>query len=125
MSTTLLPYGPKLTREGYEAQIIALHTTESKPASTKSVRAKELNLSIDYKLGLDFPASRREQLVQHQAKLDRYFELNLFKGLLRSPLDPLAGPVRACVRAFGNVLSPDELATLLDLDSAKVMELLH
>jgi hypothetical protein len=81
-----LGYGPRLTDEEYEKKIIALHR-DLPPVSSRvqerQVRRLELDLSIDHRLGRDFPRSKREALWAIQQQVEKKRGRLLFKYLLR------------------------------------------
>ncbi|MCU7933513.1 MAG: hypothetical protein KZQ99_01370 [Candidatus Thiodiazotropha sp. (ex Dulcina madagascariensis)] len=60
-----LGYGRQLSGEEYDRRVIELHRHAS-PMPDKeedlAIRKQELNLSIDYRLGVDFPEQKREAL---------------------------------------------------------------
>lgn len=120
-------FGPKLTRDEYERRIVALH--EGAPPlpsedEERRTRRGELELLIDYRLGQQFPPSRRDALWRLQSGLDKRRFWHLIAGLLTHPGDPSAGLAKAQVRAFGEVLDPLELGTLLDLTPEELERLL-
>lgn len=82
----VIDYGPKLTDEEYEKMIIDLHS--DLPAATsrtqeKFLRRRELELSIDHRLGRDFPRFRREALWAIQQRIERRRLLLTFKYVMK------------------------------------------
>ena len=84
------------------------------PDAERLARA-ELDITVDHRLGVDFPGDRRESLWHAQRRIERH--------RLRSPLAGLAGVVARSIgletgvrRAYADVLSPDELHAFLDDD---------
>lgn len=74
MSGGLLPYGTCLTRREYEAAVVNLHgkaETAGSEIERESIERQELDLTIDYRLGKDFPNDRRQQLWQVQKKIQK------------------------------------------------------
>lgn len=63
-------YGRKLTQSEYQSAICALYLDN--PGSDPTVlRRKELELTIDHKLGLEFPAERRDRLWDIQQRIEK------------------------------------------------------
>lgn len=113
-------FGKRLTRDEYERRAVALHASgpamPSKVEASKTRRA-ELDLLIDYHLGVAFPEGRRDALWQAQCKLDKRRGWHLIRGVVSHPSDPMAAMARAQVQAFARLLDADELRALLDLSA--------
>jgi hypothetical protein len=119
-------HGVRLTQAEYERRISALHSPDS-PMPPKqqeeALRRAEMDLLIDYHLGVDFPSEKRALLLQEQQKMNRRFLWRLLASVLSHPHSPSDGLARAQVRAFGQHLSDYELAALLDLPLEDVARL--
>ncbi len=105
--------GRRLTGEEYDRQIVALH--EGLPDSPNreqdlEIRKRELELTIDHKLGCDFPRQRREQLWKIQEQIERK-RLNLMVGHMVQRILP---------RALGKMAA--KLATTVVGEYAKVLD---
>lgn len=115
-------FGRHLDDREYEQRIVALHDSES-PRLSKSqqtaLRRQELELTIDYKLGLDFPAERREALWLAQQRVHRkqipVALLAFARKAMGSKKSVEAPLVRLLTREYGKVLTASELRTMLDL----------
>lgn len=89
----------------------------------EALRLAEMSLLIDYHLGVDFPAERRELVLQEHRKTNRRFLWRLLGSVLTHPFNPSDGLARAQVRSFSRLLNDDELAALFDLDVEDVTRL--
>ncbi|MFA5826559.1 MAG: hypothetical protein WC825_11405 [Gallionellaceae bacterium] len=69
-----LGHGSRLSDREYEKRIVALHSglppSLTKEEETK-LRRRELNLTIDHRLGQDFPQQRREALWAVQQRVEK------------------------------------------------------
>jgi len=119
-------YGERLTRAEYERRVIALHTEAHSAAGLDeaSKRRADLNLLIDFHLGVEFPTSRRSALWGAQDALQSHRGWHLVLGLIAHPRDPMATMAKKQVRAFAEVLNKQELKALLDLTDQELAELL-
>ena len=119
-------FGVRLTQAEYERRVRMLYAGGPPiPTDEQAMkRAKmELHLLVDYHLGMDFPASRREQLWHIKRKLDARRIWLLVWGFLTRPTDPGTGMMRAYVRAFSRVLNTQELRAFLDLGADDLKKL--
>ena len=122
-----LGYGPRLTDEEYEKKIIALHR-DLPPVSSRvqerQVRRLELDLSIDHRLGRDFPRSKREALWAIQQQVEKKRGRLLFKYLLRKlffkslarDAQSLAGHL---VKEYAKALNQKELESFFGPDEVR------
>ena len=110
-------YGPRLTGEEYDKRIVELHSNLP-PVPTREqdrqVRRQELELTIDYRLGRDFPQHRREALWAIQQRVERKRFRLLFKYLLRkffakSLVRDAQGLASYLVDEYAKVLNQTEL----------------
>lgn len=114
----VLEHGPRLSVEEYERRVVALH--EGGPAMPTRdedlrLRRAEFELAVDHRLGVKFPAVRRERLWAAQQRMERRKLWHLLKGLATPgghPSDPLT---RAWVAACADVLDPVELQAYFEL----------
>jgi hypothetical protein len=113
-------YGPRLDLAEYERRLIGLHgAAAAKPSSRKrwQLDRAELELRIDYRLGLAFPAGRRDELWRAQTRVRARWWLlvvqNLASGLSRrlGVTEPPGG--RFVQKEFATVLDPDDLEAFL------------
>jgi hypothetical protein len=112
-----LGYGPRLSQREYEQRIAELYSgTPPVPSreEDESLRRRELDLTIDYRLGADFPAARREALWHIQQRVEKK-RLRLTLHWLSSLLSRLWLYKRAnrvakyIVDEYGKVLNKEEL----------------
>lgn len=65
-------YGPKITDDEYQGRIVSLYSSESLTSTTNDeIYRKELDLTIDHRLGCKFPQSRRDELWEIHKKLNK------------------------------------------------------
>lgn len=115
------PHGDRLSDQEFERRMRLL--VESFPAlpnqdEDEEFRRKELDLLIDHRLGIAFPASRRQALWQvHRAVDRRRARLALTRVVRRLTLRWFATAGRHLVdfaeREYGRVLDPPELRAFL------------
>ena len=122
-----LGYGPCLSIEEYEKKIFELYNQLPPEPSRKQddlVRRQELELTIDHRLGRNFPHKRREALwaIQQQVErkrlllLARYLLKRIFPGSLATGAQRLAGGV---VKEYAKVLNQGELESFFGEDEAR------
>lgn len=81
-----LGHGPRLSGAEYDRLIVALHEDLPEVPSREQdrlTRQKELHLTIDYRLGKNFPAKQREALWNVQERVERKRGRLLWKYLVR------------------------------------------
>lgn len=119
-------FGARLTQSEYEDRIFALYSA-GPPMPTFEQMAKrsqvELELLIDYHLGIEFPVARRQALWQAKRKFESRRGWYLILGVLTNPADPGAGPARGLARSLSKVLSFDELRAFLDMSAEDLKRL--
>jgi hypothetical protein len=75
-------HGRRLSAAEYEKGIVSLYAGQA-PMPTKTeeieIRRAELNLMIDHRLGLDFPADRREKMWEVAQKVEKGRVVTAFK----------------------------------------------
>lgn len=67
-------HGKRLTGAQYDSAIVALYTGQPEmpsKAQETATRKAELNLTIDFRLGVDFPPERREQMWQAAQQVEK------------------------------------------------------
>jgi hypothetical protein len=116
-------YGPRLSDEEYEKQIVGLYRSlPPMPSSEqdRETRRQELNLAVDHRLGRAFPEERRAALWAVQQRIEKkrlrlgmkYLLRRFVSGLLARDAQSLAG---YAADEYAKVLSPEELKRFLDL----------
>ncbi|MCU0603518.1 MAG: hypothetical protein MUC33_12740 [Desulfobacterales bacterium] len=122
-----LNHGPRLTDEEYEKRIIELHRglppmpTEEQD---RQVRRMALDLSIDHRLGRDFPQERRELLWAIQQRVEKrrlwlalkYPFRRLFAKSLARGAQGLAGYL---VDEYAGVLTQAEIKSFFGLEEGQ------
>lgn len=120
-------YGPKISQTEYERRSIELARLEFGDGITKeqeeSLRQEQINLLIDYRLGVGFPEHRRSSLVAEHKKLSCRLVWRLLGSFVVNPLHPSDALARSQVRGFSKLLSDKELAALFDLTIEDVVRL--
>jgi hypothetical protein len=117
----LSPYGQRLDAPTYGQQSLALHQAlyGAKGKAAAALRRRELDLTIDHRLGLDVPQAQRDALWRAQQRIERRKLPLLAMGLLRKALGathPLEEPLyRLVLREYGHVLSGADLSAMVDL----------
>jgi hypothetical protein len=116
-------FGSRLTGEEYERRILSLYRDlppMPSPEQDRGVRRKELNLTIDHRLGRGFPEERRSALWAVQQRIEKKRLRLGMKYLLRQLAAKLfAGDAQAlagyAAEEYATVLTPGELQRFLDL----------
>lgn len=119
-----LGHGTRLSAKEYERRIVALYAGLP-PSPDKeeeiSIRRRELDLTIDHRLGQDFPKDRREALWSIQQRVEKKRLRLMFQWLLHfisyrwvySRANKLAGFL---VDEYAKVLTKEELRAYFNLD---------
>ena len=112
-----IDYGPRLTPTEYQKAIADLYRNPPS-VSTKewqrTIYRRELDLTIDHRLGRNFPQERRDALWSIQEKIEKrrfrlafkYLCRRLFAKLVVRDAQGLAGFL---VDEYAKVLTPEEL----------------
>lgn len=113
-----MDHGPKLSSEQYQRCILALYE-DMPPAPDRRQQTKlarrELDLLIDYKLGIDFPADRRGRLWDIHDRYRKRFLGNLLLLFSRTLREYRMGwLVSRMLKAYREVLSEDEFVALFE-----------
>lgn len=122
-----LGHGPRLTDEEYDKKIIGLHSSLPAAATREQdrvVRRKELEFAVDHRLGINFPADRREALWTIQERVERkrlrlaftYFLRKIFTRWFVRDVRKLTGFL---VDEYAKVLTKDELESFFDLQEGE------
>ena len=122
-----LGYGPRLTDEEYDKQIIGLQRGMPSTLSSEQelqIRRQELELAIDHRLGRDFPRSKREALWAIQQKVDKKRFRLIFKYMLRkfftsSLARDAQGLAGYLVHEYAKVLSQKELESFFGAEESR------
>ena len=112
-------HGPRLSRDEYERRIVDLYG-QAPAAPDRNQQAdlsrRELDLMIDYRLGLNFPSDRRDALQRLRRKtetsLGRSALFLMCRVLLRMRMKRLS---RILLRDYRKVLSEPEFRAFFDL----------
>jgi hypothetical protein len=117
-------YGKRLSAEEFERRVAELHRglpPAPTPAQEREVRRRELDLSVDHRLGTAFPAERRRAMWTIQEEVER----RRGRLALRHLLDLLVpgsldrGSTRLAdylISEYSKVLDDEELARFLGDD---------
>lgn len=122
-----LDYGPRLSGEEYDKRIIALHANLPpvlSPEKERQIRREELEITINYRLGCNFPKYKRDMLWKIQEKVEKkrvflifkYLFRHIFRKALVHSAQNLAGYL---VDEYAKVLSQDELEMFFGTEEAK------
>lgn len=120
-------HGTKLSAEEYERRIVALYADgPAMPDREEELRLRraEFELAIDHRLGVAFPAERRDRLWAAQQGVDRRRAWHLFKGLFARSGDPSEPMTRALIEACANELDTTELRDYFELSMEDLRRLL-
>jgi hypothetical protein len=124
-------YGPKIDSTAYHDQMHDLYFGGEgrPPVATRDLPRQELDLTIDHKLGRDFPVHLREALWQANRRIRRRQLLVLFLALVRKALgasEPVENALyRMVIRQYGRILSLAELSAMVDVPVATLEALPH
>jgi hypothetical protein len=119
--------GRRLTGEEYDREIVALHEAlpeSPNPQQDLELRRRELELTIDHKLGCDFPHQRREQLWKIQQQIE-HKRVNLMIGhvvqrFLPGALGRMAAKLATTVVSeYAKVLNDEELVQYFGEDEVR------
>lgn len=122
-SEKVLGHGLRLSEREYEKRIVELYSglpPSLNKVEKMNIRRRELELTIDYRLGQDFPKERREALwdIQQQVEKKRlrlvlqWFLHFISYRWLYARANKLAGYL---VDEYAKVLTKDELQAYFDL----------
>lgn len=111
-------FGKRLTEDEYQKAITDLYQKPplsiSAEAWEQKVRRREFDLTIDHRLGLNFPEDRRNELWKIQEKIDKQRYYLTFKYLFRKIfakqiVRDVQGLAGVLVDEYAKILTPEEL----------------
>lgn len=116
--------GPRISEREYEKSIVELYSgLPPKPdkRTQEQLRRRELDLTIDYRLGQNFPQERRKTLWSIQQRVERKRGRLMIFWLLRILSHVwlekrTAGLARYLVDEYARVLTPEELDAFFECD---------
>lgn len=107
-------YGRRITTDEYNSRVFAAHRNPS--LSEGSADREEFDAMIDCRLGEGFPADRRAALHAARAAVRRKLPWIIFLGLVKKGHDPSSQFPAQMIKAFSEVLTPEEARHFLDLE---------
>lgn len=122
-----LDYGPCLTEEEYEQGVVELYrrAVEGQPSAApralkEQIKEGEFQLTIDHKLGINFPPEKRKVLwaakqrveTQRLRLIGKYLKTSLKK---REFADGMQVMIERTMEEFAKVLTPEELRAFMSL----------
>jgi|SRR5471032_3095441 len=118
-----IDHGSRLSERDYERQIVDLYSRTPEHAANdtdEALRRRTLDLTIDFRLGRDFPAARRDALWKIHTAVEKRRVRMMFSWLLHAiPFSRLHGKAngvaRYLVAEYATVLTDEELALFFDL----------
>ena len=117
-------HGPRLTQRQYEQAVVALHSSAGSGhgrTTLETLGRRELDLTIDFRLGTGFPSDRRDQLWCAQRRIEKA-RLRLAASSLASFLKPRLLHTRAnrvaqfVVDEYAKVLTEEEMKAYFGAD---------
>ena len=124
----LSQFSPRLTGREYEKSVIDLYRQASLPSSStpskdleEELKFKEFCLTIDYRLGVNFPTERRDALWNARQKVEKQRLRLVGKFIMHTVRKrAFAGGMQLVLEQmkeeFAKVLSDDELQAFMELD---------
>lgn len=117
MDNEHLNFGRRLDGEEYDHAIVELYSSLPPIPSLeqrREIRRRELDLAIDYRLGVEFPRERREALWAVQQEIEKHRIKFMFKYLLRhffakNLIQEAKGLAGYVIEAYAKVLNQAEL----------------
>lgn len=131
VSHTLSKYSPRLSEQEYEQRVSELYTQAAEGQLSAApqdidniIKEKEFQLTIDYRLGINFPADKRAALWKAKQKVERqklrligkYLKVSLKK---RAFADGMQVMLERMMEEFSKVLTPDELSAFMALQKGE------
>ena len=111
-------FGARISGEEYDRRITALYRGAAPlpdaPDAERLARA-ELDITVDHRLGVEFPRERRESLWHAQREIERHRLRSSLRGFASAAARSV-GLELGVHRAYADVLSPDELRAFLQDD---------
>lgn len=131
-SETLSEYGPCLSDAEYEKSIKTLYETTAKEltsaaprATDKSLKAKEFDLAIDYRLGVNFPSDKRIALWEAMQRAEGQ-RLRLIGKFIKTTIQKrefangMQVMLQRMVEEFSKILTDEELHAFMDLKKGEL-----
>lgn len=121
-------YGRRLSRAEYIAAAVRIRSEYPpivKRAQQREIMRRELDLAIDYRLGVDFPSGRREALWRSHRRLDSLILARLAFGFIMNPRDPASYLLRTQAKAYSGVLSVTEASLMLGIEEHNFRKVLN
>lgn len=127
-----LPHGPRISQKEYTQRVIEFQYSGdvATEEGQRHIARGELEALIDYRLGVNFPDDKREDLWDiKDAMLKRPLAFTaafFLKHLIRHPFTGLSGiQARYLVDQYSKVLTREELQTFFDLndDEAQMLKM--
>jgi hypothetical protein len=118
-----LDYGSRLTQQEYQRKIAELYLNSSSVSAEdrkQAIRRRELDLTIDHRLGCDFPKERRDALwaIQEQVEKRRFrlaFKYLFRRFFVKRVERDAQGLAHFLVEEYAKVLTPEELQQYFNL----------
>jgi hypothetical protein len=124
---TLSKYSPRLSEQEYEQRVAQLYKQAAEgqlsaaPSNLdETIKEKEFQLTIDYRLGTNFPTEKRTALWNAKQRAEKqklrligkYFQVSLKK---RAFADGMQIMLERLIEEFSKILTPDELNAFMAL----------
>jgi hypothetical protein len=112
-------HGRKLTQKEFEYSITKLFEGHEE-INSDLIERKELELTIDYRLGINFPKERRDKLWLVHKKIENKRKYILANSLITNLLTHIIGDykvsklIRYMLKEYSQVLSTDEMNDFFD-----------
>lgn len=124
-----LGHGPRISGEEYDRRIVRLYTGRPpvpSPEEDRQIRRAELDVTIDHRLGVDFPPERRDQLWRIRQETERrrlwlglrYLVRRILRRRDLAPTRAATGLARFAADRYAEVLSEEELESFLGTGSS-------
>lgn len=117
-------HGPRLSEQAFEQSTLQLITQAGQDETAEQSLAREraeFFLLIDYRLGVEFPVDRREELWKARQRVLHTSFWQALKLALRRPMGD--GLSEMLVKEFSQILDGEEVAALLGLDREELIGL--
>jgi hypothetical protein len=114
-----LRHGRKLSGEQYDRAVVDLYRDGSPERSDVDLRyrERELNLTIDHRLGVDFPLVKRKALWNVHVELEKHRARTLLLTVVGGSMATVFGRAASLlVNEYAKILDPLELKAFFDLN---------
>ncbi|MDH3892696.1 MAG: hypothetical protein OEV49_16665 [candidate division Zixibacteria bacterium] len=125
-------YGQRLTEDEYDRKLSEIHQELASDASRvrpEDFAAREFDLLVDHKLGVDFPEEKRVSLREASMRIHEH-QLRLTKRFRDGEFSPQEFAVEIgraipamMAKEYSEILSPDELEQLLGIVDGQAPEM--